>query len=197
MPRHQLHLHHLYLHRHHQASITSLHEHAVIPQCGPVCVSVCRCVTGAMSQELVRWGIHSDDVHVVHDYAASFFKRATLCQTHELFLRLRPALARPPGSDAAISAAYSSSASADSAGEAVERSSDFVTEWLADANNENGSLVTEADARQTRGRQARWRADRPAIIVSSTSWYERSSAYRYCQRRREGKDDSRAQLYSR
>jgi hypothetical protein len=123
-----------------------------------------------MREELVRWGIDGADVHVVHDYAASFFKRATLCQTHELFLRLRPVLDRPPGSDAAASAAYSAASASDSAGEAVERSSDFVTEWLADTDNKNASLVTEADGRQTRGRQARWRADRPAVIVSSTSW---------------------------
>jgi hypothetical protein len=50
-----------------------------------------------MKAELTRWGIHGDDIHVVHDYAASFFRRATLEQTHELFMRLRPALSAPPG----------------------------------------------------------------------------------------------------
>eukprot|EP00887_Chlorella_sp_A99_P002063 scaffold18.g2063.t1 len=105
------------------------------------------CVTRAMQHELGKhWRVPAT---VFHDCPPDFFRPACLAETHALLERLQPALAQPlhPADWCAAACA------------ALAPGRTLCTEALAPAG----------DGGAARG-AVRLRADRPALVVSSTSW---------------------------
>lgn len=101
------------------------------------------CVTQAMSEWLrAEWMVHAT---VLHDQPPSFFRRAAPSEAHELFLRLS---------------------------RAADLSEDLWEAAGATSESATGEERTLLTLRSAADEEARWREDRPALIVSSTSWTE-------------------------
>lgn len=112
------------------------------------------CVTRCMQKELKsRWGI---DAAVFQDRPPTFFRRASVEETHNLLERLGPALRTPV------------------------HPKDFVSQWLngiAQRQEEYGMSETICTVQERRHNNLKLglpstkkRIDRPAVVVSSTSW---------------------------
>lgn len=107
------------------------------------------CVTKAMKQELIKgWRTPAT---VFYDRPPEFFRRATLPEAHELLLRLRPTL------------------------KAKMHPRDFLALECSD-NSTDGLLsstlwtATEQSSTGTKKLRIAQKTDRPAIVVTSTSW---------------------------
>ena len=120
------------------------------------------CVTRAMQQELAgpRWGVAAK---VLYDRPPKHFSRTDVAAAHELLVRLAGVLASGP------SGTRSRAAAADGAG-GPERSAeqDFATEDASSGWGPDKTIMTVRSGAQ-KG-VATWRSDRPAVLVSSTSW---------------------------
>ncbi|GLC45098.1 hypothetical protein PLESTB_001468000 [Pleodorina starrii] len=105
------------------------------------------CVTRAMRDDLQRkWGLTAT---VLHDRPPAFFKRTALPALHTLFHKLGPALERPTFDDFLSRRTSQAAASGRTQQESVE--------------------LTVVSAKRP-GQTASLRPDRPAVVVSSTSW---------------------------
>lgn len=105
------------------------------------------CVTRAMSQDLsAKWGVTAT---VLYDRPPAFFGRTPVAAVHSLFRKIGPALEQPGYNDFLTRRA--AAAAGDRSREAAEL-----------------TVVTAKPGRQ--GAQPAWRPDRPAVVVSSTSW---------------------------
>jgi len=115
------------------------------------------CVSNAMKEELVRWGLPRASIYVLHDCPAPFFARTGSYQAADLFLRLKPDLltltASGDNEAPAGQTLANENAKIDQSGAEARR----VADWI-------DALVEEVGGGEARG------AGRPAVIVSSTSW---------------------------
>lgn len=119
------------------------------------------CVTDAMRAELTRsWSVPAT---TFHDCPPDFFRAATPAETHSLLQRLAPALAAPLHPHDFCSALCAG----------LRPGQTICTEEEVGA----GGAVSGAGRRTRRGSgamaaaaQVRLRTDRPALVVSSTSW---------------------------
>jgi beta-1,4-mannosyltransferase len=103
------------------------------------------CVTSAMQQDLATgWGITAT---VLYDRPPTFFQRTPLPAAHTLFRKLGPALEQPELDDALARR---------TARDAAQRSQEV-------------SELTALTAKRP-GQAPQLRPDRPAVVVSSTSW---------------------------
>jgi beta-1,4-mannosyltransferase len=137
------------------------------------------CVTAAMRAWLLEeWGVEAT---VLYDKAPLHFRQATTEEAHELLLRLAPQLrsdqekaaaaAVAAGGQAAVSAA---AASAAAAREALRSPAGTGGGGRRSPSLGRGPAVTTALTTRApgSGAKATLRPDRPALIVSSTSWTE-------------------------
>ncbi|XP_022886450.1 UDP-glycosyltransferase TURAN-like isoform X3 [Olea europaea var. sylvestris] len=100
------------------------------------------CVTGAMQHELAEnWGIKAT---VLYDQPPEFFRPASLEEKHKLFCRINKSLSQPSGFQDCISSAGMT------------------------ASDDNDPNVTPITAQL--GTDIFLKQNRPALIVSSTSW---------------------------
>ncbi|EFJ50907.1 hypothetical protein VOLCADRAFT_57730 [Volvox carteri f. nagariensis] len=103
------------------------------------------CVTKAMQEDLQRkWGIRAT---VLYDRPPAFFKRTGLPVLHTLFRKLGPTLEQPAFDD-------------------------FLarrTSQVASSRTQESAEVTVVSVKRS-GQAASLRPDRPAVVVSSTSW---------------------------
>eukprot|EP00239_Pterosperma_sp_CCMP1384_P003673 CAMPEP_0197861724 /NCGR_PEP_ID=MMETSP1438-20131217/37966_1 /TAXON_ID=1461541 /ORGANISM="Pterosperma sp., Strain CCMP1384" /LENGTH=336 /DNA_ID=CAMNT_0043478997 /DNA_START=909 /DNA_END=1920 /DNA_ORIENTATION=+ len=112
-----------------------------------------------MKAELQRWGVKGP-IHVLHDKPAAIFRPATISETDKLFKALRPVLSRPVGLDS------------ESGGVKPAASPDGCTDFAIQLSKERAaapdccSIVTGRDDDLI----LTWQPQRPAIVVSSTSW---------------------------
>eukprot|EP00798_Chlamydomonas_sp_ICE-L_P023969 gene23970-9542_t len=104
------------------------------------------CVTEAMKEELaLRWGVQAT---VLYDRPPSFFKRTSVESAHNLFTRLHSDLCAPGFKDFLAPLA----------------ASNYGGEGMTVATAGPGSSSIGSST------QAQWRSQRPAILISSTSW---------------------------
>ncbi|GAQ82578.1 beta-1,4-mannosyltransferase [Klebsormidium nitens] len=144
------------------------------------------CVTKAMQQELAaNWGINAT---VLYDRPPAFFRPATLEERHALFLKLNDAICRPP-SDVSDCCGTGSSepGTSERKGEQDDSLDDYVivpprVEETVISSHHMGSIAppsSDGDGASSSGGSSdtvyeeqgiALKPDRPAVIVSSTSW---------------------------
>lgn len=115
------------------------------------------CVTHAMKERLITWGLSPASIHVMHDRPAPWFARATLADTHELLTRISPDLGvlerREVEADGFI---------------LDPTWADPISRALGLDLLEPGSTVLTQHSDGAPG--PTWRSQRAAMVVSSTSW---------------------------
>ena len=102
------------------------------------------CVTRAMQEELAtNWGVTAT---VLYDRPPARFRRTDLATTHSLLHRLEPKFRE-------------------------QRFDDFLTAELEAGGQQKGSsTMTSLTSCSGSGSGVAWRAGRPALVISSTSW---------------------------
>eukprot|EP00976_Prorocentrum_cordatum_P063677 1177176-Prorocentrum_minimum.AAC.7 len=148
-----------------------------------------------MKQDLLQWGIPGPSIRVLHDCPPPYFKRSSLPESHALFQRVLPTLLAAPAAESPISNPFNPNSTPPPPNTPAEAtpSPDFLAR-LAGAQGADGksskvgsksksdtpfttnNINTEEGGAQRRGegeQELSWREDRPAIVVSSTSWCAR------------------------
>ena len=111
------------------------------------------CVTRAMKSWLCEnWSLRPDSITVLHDRAPEAFRNTTLREKHALFLRLSPQL--PTTNTFSVTNTTNKPSSSSSLSK--RQRDDLV------ASNTVETLFTSSSGA--------WKRDRPALLVSSTSW---------------------------
>lgn len=120
------------------------------------------CVTAAMQQDLrAKWGI---EAAVLYDRPPARFRRTEVADVHALFRRLGTSLEQPRHHDFLTAAARGSSEHANGG------RAQAGPEVTAMTTNGLGSFYLAFDPLGGQAAGPQLRPDRPAVVVSSTSW---------------------------